>query len=187
MSDFVILTIAVGLAMDALAVAVATSIALHDMTWRHMFRLSWHFGLFQAFMPVLGWVAGRTFVSYIAPWDHWVAFGLLLYVGGKAIAEAYREETSDEPIADPTRGMSLIILSVATSLDALAVGLTFAMLGVSIWYPAAVIGVITGGLTCLGMLVGNKLGKNFGERMEVFGGVVLIGIGLKIVFDHLTQ
>jgi len=149
--------------------------------------LGWHFGLFQAFMPILGWLAGRTFVSYIQPWDHWVAFGLLMYVGGKAIVEAYREETSDEPIADPTRGMSLVILSVATSLDALAVGLTFAMLEVAIWYPALIIGVITGGLTVGGMLLGNKLGKNLGERVEVLGGLILIGIGTKIVLDHMSQ
>lgn len=188
MSFPVIVGIAVGLAMDTFAVSIATSIALGRVTGRQLFRFSWHFGLFQAVMPIIGWLAGQRVVSYIAAWDHWAAFGLLGYVGGKAILAALRDEESGGSQGkpdDPTRGMSLVVLSFATSIDALAVGLSFAMLGVAIWYPAVVIGVTTGGLTLLGMLTGSRLGSRFGRRIEIVGGLVLVGIGLKVLMQHL--
>ena len=188
MSLFVILGIAVGLAMDTLAVAVATSVMLGGVTRRQVFRFSFHFGLFQALMPTLGWMAGTSVVGYIQDYDHWIAFGLLAFIGGKAVYEALtgKEKEREAEKSDPTRGLSLIILSTATSIDALAVGLSFAMLQVRIWYPVAVIGVVTAAITCFGMLVGSRLGARFGHRVEVFGGLILIGIGLKILIQHLA-
>jgi len=188
MSLLVILGIAIGLAMDAFAVSIATSISLGRVTGRQLFRFSWHFGLFQAVMPFLGWLAGQSFAVYIMAWDHWVAFALLMCVGGKAIYAALRMEDPENPIkrGDPTRGMSLVIFSVATSIDALAVGLSFAMLEVTIWYPCIVIGIVAAAFTLVGMLLGGKLGIRFGKRIEVLGGLILVGIGLKILIQHLT-
>ena len=180
-----ILGTAVGLAMDAFAVALATSISLGTVTRRQVFRFAFHFGLFQAMMPTLGWMSGRAIVPYIHTWDHWLAFALLTIVGGKAIYEAIWEMDEDEAKSDPTRGWSLVALSVATSIDAFAVGLSFGVLRVSIWYPALIIGIITAGLTMSGMLLGGRLGSKFGQRMEVVGGLVLIGIGIKIVVQHV--
>ena len=178
---------AVGLAMDAFAVALAASISLGTISRRQVFRFAFHFGLFQAMMPTLGWLAGRTINPYIRGVDHWVAFALLALVGGKAIYEALRGEDdgSDDPAPrDPTRGWTLVALSVATSIDAFAIGLSFAMLRVAIWYPALVIGIVTSALTMVGMLLAGRLGGRFGQRMEIVGGLVLIGIGLKIVVEH---
>ncbi len=187
MNTLSILGIAVGLSMDAFAVAIATSIALGSVSRRQLFRLSFHFGLFQALMPVIGWYAGRSIAQWVSGWDHWVAFGLLAFVGGKAIYEAIRgEEGAVEKPRDPTRGWSLVILSVATSIDALAVGFSFAMLGVNVWAPAAIIGCVTGSLTLFGMLMGSRIGVHFGRRVEVLGGLVLIGIGLKILIQHMA-
>lgn len=181
--------IAVGLSMDALAVAVATSALLRRVDGHQMFRLSFHFGLFQALMPVIGWTLGSLAADYIRDYDHWIAFFLLAYVGGRALREAlFGKDGGDgetRPRTDPTRGWSLIVLSVATSIDALAVGITFAMLGVAVWYPALVIGLVAGTLTLAGMHFGARLGGRFGKGMEVFGGLVLLGIGFKILLEHL--
>lgn len=182
----IILGIAAGLAMDALAVSIAGSIALKRVSGRQVFRFAFHFGLFQAMMPILGWLAGRSVAGLIQSWDHWVAFALLLLIGGKAVIEAIRGGDGLENGGDPTRGASLVMLSVATSIDALAVGLSFAMLGVSVWYPALVIGVVTAGLSALGMLIGSHLGSRFGRSAGFIGGLVLIGIGVKILVEHLA-
>jgi putative Mn2+ efflux pump MntP len=180
-----IMAIAVGLAMDAFAVSIASSVIIGKISRRQVFRLAFHFGLFQAMMPVLGWLAGRTVDIYIRTWDHWAAFGLLSFIGGKAIYSALKGGSGTAGSADPSRGLSLVVLSVATSIDALAVGLSFAMLRVSIWYPSAVIGVITAGLSVVGVLLGGKLGLRFGRKMEVLGGAVLILIGVKILLEHI--
>jgi len=185
MNALTTMTIAVGLAMDAFAVAVAASIALHGVTPRQVFRFAFHFGLFQAMMPLIGWAAGRSVSGYIQTWDHWIAFGLLSAIGGKAIYGALRADEDEKPPAsDPTRGWSLVLFSVATSIDALAVGLSLAVLDVVVWYPCLAIGVITAALTTLGMLFGPRLGARMGNRVEVIGGLILIGIGLKILVEH---
>jgi putative Mn2+ efflux pump MntP len=174
--------IALALAMDAFAVALGTGVTLQRLTGRHIFRLSFHFGLFQALMPVIGWLAGLSLVQWIAAWDHWIAFALLSYVGGRMIRESFQDE---EPAAsDPTRGLTLVMLSIATSIDALAVGFSLSLLGVSIWLPAVVIGLVAGALTMIGMLLGDRIGSRWGARVEIFGGLVLIGIGLKILWEH---
>jgi len=189
MNDLVIYVgIAVGLAMDAFAVAVATSVVLRDVSARHVFRFAFHFGLFQAMMPLIGWRAGQYLESFIINWDHWVAFGLLSFVGGRTILEAWRGGEGPElDRGDPTRGLSLVVLSVATSIDALAVGFSFAMIQVKIWQAIAIIGLITAALTAAGMLFGQRLGARYGRGVEMAGGLVLIGIGLKILAQHLIE
>ena len=185
--DFLtLLGISLALAMDAFAVALGTGMNLASLTGRHLFRLGFHFGLFQALMPVIGWLAGLTIQKQVAAWDHWIAFGLLAFVGGKMLKEAFAHDDETAAENDPTRGMSLVILSVATSIDALAVGFSLSMLGVSIWTPALVIGLVAGVLTVAGMLLGRKAGDHWGPRVEILGGLVLIGIGLKILVEHLT-
>lgn len=185
MDWFTLIGIALGLAMDAFAVAIATSVSLGSVTSRQIFRLSWHFGLFQFMMPVIGWYAAMTVEVYIRSFDHWIAFLLLLFVGCKAIREALSDDGDERAAYDPTKGASLVILSVATSIDALAVGLSFAALGVHVWQPAVVIGVVACVMTVVGMMAGARLGARFGTRMEVVGGLVLIGIGIKILAEHL--
>ena len=184
MSAIEIMIIAVGLAMDAFAVSIAAGTSGKLEGKRATFRLSFHFGLFQAMMPVIGWFAGSRIAHLIAAVDHWVAFGLLLMVGGRMTLSSF--ETDTESFArDPSRGASLVILSVATSIDALAVGLSLAMLRINIWYPSAMIGIITAMLSVLGIRAGKYFGKNLGPRMELIGGIILIGIGLKILLSDL--
>ncbi|GAB6084645.1 manganese efflux pump MntP family protein [Desulfuromonas carbonis] len=187
MDIFSLFAIALALAMDAFAVALGAGLTLQRLGGRHLFRLGFHFGLFQALMPILGWLAGLTIQRWIESYDHWVAFGLLALVGGKMIHEAFAAaEVRDE--RDPTRGLTLVLLSVATSIDALAVGLSLAMLQVSIWLPALVIGLVAGGLTVAGMLLGRRIGARlgalWGPRVEIAGGLILIAIGIKIVLQH---
>jgi putative Mn2+ efflux pump MntP len=185
MGTLVILGIAVGLAMDCFAVAVASSVALRRATARQTFRLAFHFGLFQFLMPVVGWLAGLTVAGMVALFDHWVAFGLLVFVGSKSIWTAVHEKGEDGGGDDPTRGATLVMLSVATSIDALAVGLSFAMLGVKVWAPSLAIGLVSAAVTAVGMRIGSRLGERFGRRVEILGGLVLIAIGIKILWQHI--
>jgi manganese efflux pump family protein len=187
MNGATLVFVAVGLSMDALAVAIAAAVTLEEVSPRRVFRLAFHFGLFQALMPIVGWLAGVQLKQYIATWDHWVAFALLTFIGAKAIHGAFANADGTRGRDDPTRGFTLVGLAVATSIDALAVGVSLAMLRVSIWYPSVVIGCITCALTAFGMLLGTRLGKNFGKRVEIIGGLVLIGIGLNILIRHLLQ
>lgn len=184
MSSVVLLGVAVGLAMDAFATAVAVSVSLRTVSRRQVFRLAWHFGLFQAMMPVIGWLAGVSIVGLIEDWDHWIAFALLAFVGGRAIWSGLWGDAQSSGSPDPTRGASLVVLSLATSMDALAAGLSFAALGVRVWVPSLVIGLTAGALTVIGTLFGSRLGRRFGGWAEVVGGAVLIGIGAWILLDH---
>jgi putative Mn2+ efflux pump MntP len=181
-----ILGIAVALAMDAFAVAMAIGVRMQDVSRRQVFRLSWHFGLFQALMPVLGWNAGIGVRDYIARYDHWVAFGLLVLVGGRMILEAVKglDEVNVQH-RDPTRGITLIILSVATSIDALAVGFSLSMLEISIVVPALVIGIVALLLTFAGILGGSRVSRLAGfSRYAAFaGGGILILIALRILIE----
>ena len=169
--------------MDAFAVAVATGLTLDEVNDGHRFRLGFHFGLFQCLMPILGWLAGNGLLTYIRQYDHWVAFVLLSLVGGKMLWEAFAPgHESERSRADPTRGWSLVTLSIATSLDALAVGLSMAALRVSVWIPSVVIGLVTGGLTVLGLGFGKRLGARWERWADVIGGLVLVAIGAKILY-----
>ena len=184
MSFFDIFFIAVGVAMDAFAVALGAGTSGHGQRVRPAVRLSFHFGLFQFLMPVIGWFAGLWVEKLVKDYDHWVAFGLLACVGGHMIYESFQEE-AERKSSDPTRGMRMVTLSVATSIDALAVGMSLAMLGVTIWYPSVVFGVVTAALSLLGIYLGNRLRSVWGKRMEQVGGLILILIGLRIVMSHL--
>jgi len=180
------LGIALGLAMDAFAVSIVAGMSISPLTGRHVFRLAWHFGLFQFLMPIAGWAAGRTLENWVAAFDHWIAAGLLGFIGGRMLVEALRGgEQGTFNQTDPTRGMMLITLSLATSLDALAVGISVGLLGVSIWTPSLVIGVVAGALTVIGITLGARIGQRFGRWASACGGLVLMGIGVKILLSHL--
>ena len=179
-----ILLIAVGLAMDAFAVSLGVGTTQFADSARPRFRLAWHFGLFQALMPALGWLVGSAVANIIAPFDHWIAFVLLAFVGVRMIRSGLSKEVESHP-TDPSRGGTLVMLSVAVSIDAFAVGLSLAMLSVPIVYPIVVIGVVTAGLSAIGLRLGNRLGKAFGKSMEIVGGGILIAIGVRIVVSHL--
>lgn len=183
MDFFSLIGIALALAMDAFAVALAAGALLYPVSGRQQFRLGFHFGLFQALMPVLGWLAGITIQQAIRDYDHWIAFVLLGFVGGKMIYEAFKDEEERDP-KDPTRGLTMVMLSVATSIDALAVGLSLAMLAIDIWLPALIIGLVAGLMTLIGMHLGGRIGSFWGQRVEIVGGLVLIGIGVKILLEH---
>lgn len=178
--------LAVALAMDAFAVALASGMVLATVDFRQTFRLSWHFGLFQALMPVIGWFLGQSVRAWIEDYDHWIAFALLTYIGVKMIREAF---AADEQRCrmDPTRGWTLVMLSVATSIDALAVGLSLSMLRLSIWFPALVIGLVALVVTGAGLHLGRTVSRarRFGRIAESIGGTVLIGIGGRILWTHM--
>ncbi len=180
-----ILGISVALGMDAFAVAIAAGLNIKRLTGRHVVRLAFYFGFFQFGMAVLGWLAGRTIKSYISAYDHWIAFALLAAVGGKMLWEAWSGKVPTSR-SDPTRGWTVIALSVATSIDALAAGLSMALIGVAIWLPSVVIGVAAAAMTATGMHFGNRLGRKGGRWAEVLGGAVLIGIGIHILLSHLS-
>jgi putative Mn2+ efflux pump MntP len=177
---------AIALAMDAFAVAIVTGLSLTPMTKRHVFRLSFHFGLFQAIMPALGWAVGTALLGYIKTFDHWVAFALLAFVGGKMILGALGDTHKTRVSSDPTSGWDLVLLSVATSIDALAVGLSLAVIGSGILWPALIIGIVAATLTAVGMVLGRRIGAAWSSRVEILGGFILIAIGARILFDHLT-
>ncbi len=179
------LLIAVGLAMDAFAVSVAHGMSSRNLRSSAILKMAMSFGLFQAFMPVIGWLAGVSLAEVISGVDHWIAFGLLCVVGGKMIHDS-RNAGSDKKSAGALALAALLVLSVATSIDALAVGLSFAFLQVAIIAPVIVIGTVTFLLSFVGVSFGNKLGSLFSGKVEVAGGLILIGIGIKILLEHLS-
>ncbi len=179
-----LLAVAMALAMDALAVSIATGCRLRMVSLRQAFRLSWHFGLFQALMPVAGWFMGQSVYSLAAQWSHWIAFALLAIIGLRMLKEAYSQEDAECGMADPTKGLSLVMLSVATSIDALAVGASLAMLNISIWFPACIIGVVCFAFSAAGVYLGRMLSHSskFSRYAEVAGGLTLLAIGCNILY-----
>ena len=180
-----IILLAVGLAMDCFAVALGLGTTEHIDRLRPALRLAWHFGLFQALMPVIGWLAGRSIEPLISEFDHWLAFGLLAFVGGRMIRSGLASGDEVVSTKDPSRGRTLVILSVATSIDALAVGFSLAAIGVDIALPTIIIGLTSLALTLVGLMLGRRLGQAFGKRMEMVGGIILILIGLRVLISHL--
>ncbi len=179
-----VVIMALGLAMDAFAVSLGAATTGFIDNKRAVFRLSFHFGLFQSMMPVIGWFFGIHVMNILRPVDHWIAFGLLAYVGSRMILSGLNSETVIYQ-KDPSRSWSLVFLSVATSIDALAVGLSLALVDVNIWYPSVMIGLITAGMSLVGIRIGYKLGMRFGKAMEMTGGILLVAIGLKILLADL--
>ncbi len=196
-----IVLIAIGLSMDAFAVSVTNGIIIKDLKISHALKIAMYFGVFQALMPLAGWLAGFQFRDYIISVDHWIAFGLLAFIGGKMIREAFDQvdeeaetvegmcevavSTQGTAFENPLRMGRLLVLAVATSIDALAVGISFAFLSVSIVWSAAVIGLITFAICFAGVYMGNKFGGLLKKKAEIVGGLILIFIGLKILLEHM--
>jgi putative Mn2+ efflux pump MntP len=176
-----ILLIAAGLSMDAFAVSVGAAASNRRMAPRYTFRLSFHFGLFQCLMPIAGWLLGTEVAGFLSAIAGWLAWVLLTLVGGHMVYTGLVTEQEDAFRMDPSKGMALVALSVATSLDALAIGFSLAILHVRIWYPAVIIGLVTGTVSLVGVRLGARLGKGIGRPMEIAGGVLLIAIGLRIL------
>ena len=188
-----VFAIAVALAMDAFAVCLTTGIRLRRVGFGHTMRMAGAFGFFQFIMPVLGWLLGVRAQKYIEDYDHWLAFALLAFVGLKMLKESWDNRGKDETECrfeeDPTRGTNLLLLGVATSLDALAVGLSLALLGEAVWIPALVIGAVCFAISITGMHLGRFVCRlpglaNIGNHANALGGLVLLGIGVKILQEH---
>lgn len=185
MNIFMIILIAFGLAMDSFAVSVARGIAIVKSRVSNALIIALFFGLFQAIMPLFGWLAGLGVRDLISGIDHWIAFGILCLIGCKMILESNRKTTGKKRI-NSLNVYVLLLLSVATSIDALAVGLSFSFLRTPILTPIIIIGIITFLLSFLGFFAGNKFGHLFERKIGIAGGLILIGIGIKIVIEHLT-
>lgn len=180
--------IGAGLSMDAFAVSVCKGLGMKRLNMRQAFVIALFFGVFQAVMPVIGWVLGTGFQSYISPVDHWIAFALLAFIGGKMLFDAFHDDERDDDAASanaPLDLKELTMLAIATSIDALAVGITFAFLQVDIVPALTLIGVITFALSFAGVAIGHFFGARFEKPATIVGGVVLILIGLKILLEHL--
>ncbi len=177
--------IGVGLSMDAFAVSVCKGLGMKKINGKGMLVIALFFGGFQALMPLIGWALGTRFESYITSVDHWIAFALLAFIGGKMIYEAVADKEQEVAVAFKLDLKELLMLAVATSIDALAVGITFAFLQVNIWSAIALIGCTTFALSAVGVLVGHKFGSKYEKKAEIAGGVILILIGLKILLEHL--
>lgn len=176
--------IGIGLSMDAFAVSICKGLNMQKINKLYCFLIACFFGGFQALMPFIGWALGKQFESYITAFDHWIAFGLLAFLGGKMVIEALKEEEiQTEEVRVDIR--ELFLLAIATSIDALAVGITFAFLQVKILSAITIIGCTTFGWAILGVVIGNFFGARFKKKAEIAGGVILIIIGVKILIEHL--
>lgn len=176
----------VGLSMDAFAVSICKGLGMRKVNYRHTFLIALFFGGFQALMPLAGWLLGRQFERYITAVDHWIAFGLLALIGGNMLRDAFRNEPeSASGCGDRLDLKELLLMAIATSIDALAVGISFAFLGVNIWLAIAVIGITTFVICTAGVFVGNRFGTRYQKRAAIAGGVILILLGLKILLEHL--
>jgi putative Mn2+ efflux pump MntP len=179
-----IIAIAIGLSMDAFAVSVVTGAAYKELHIRHTLRMAGFFGGFQAFMPAVGYLAGLTVRKYIEGFDHWIAFGILAGIGIKMIYESFKIKEERKAL-HPANLAMLLALAVATSIDALAVGITLSLITHAIALAIVIIGVVTFGLSCVGVYIGKRFGHFFESGIEAIGGLVLVGLGLKIVLQHL--
>ena len=180
-----LLLLAVGLSMDAFAVAVCKGLALEKISWKQLGIVGLWFGGFQALMPLLGYFLGTTFQQYIQTFDHWVAFALLALIGANMIRESFGKDEEKESASLGFKAM--LVLAIATSIDALAVGVTFAFLQVNVWLAVAVIGATTFVLSAVGVKVGNVFGAKYKSRAEFAGGLILILLGVKILVEHLIE
>ena len=184
MQILTIIVIAVGLAMDAFVVSIVSGGAYKQLRVKHALRLAIFFGGFQALMPIIGYLAGLSVRDYIQNYDHWVAFGILSAVGGKMIYESLKIESVEKNM-DPSNIFVLLTLSVATSIDALAIGITLSLITNSIITAVIIIGLVTFILSYLGIIIGKKFGHFFENKIEALGGIILISLGLKILYEHL--
>jgi len=180
-----ILILAMGLAMDAFAVSLAGGAGGRLHHPRPAIRLAFHLGLFQFMMPIVGWFLGLRAATLVGGFGGWIAFALLAYIGIRMVRSGLRTETDDRRrSSDPSRGWTMVALSVATSIDALAVGVSLAMVGIGIWQPSVIIGVVTAAISLIGIAIGDRVGLRWGSRVEVAGGVLLIAIGIRILVEY---
>ncbi len=184
MSPWALFVLAVGVSADAFAVALGKGLQLRRHVMRGAFLIAGAFGVAQAVMPLLGWLLGSTFAAAIAPFDHWIAFALLAAIGGKMLWEAFRPGDDDDP-ASGISAREIALLALATSIDALAVGLSFAFLDVPLWIAVVSIGLVTFVLSFVAVLIGHRVGTRWRRPAEIIGGIVLIGIGTQILIEHL--
>ena len=183
MDLYSIILIAIGLAMDVFSVAAVTGFVLKRVSLNQIWKMPLSFGSFHAIMPIIGWFMGLTIVNLVANFDHWVAFLLLAFVGGRMIYGARKEKETNA--YEMVGGLNLLFCSVAVSIDALAVGLSFFLENVTFLFPVVIIGFTASVFTLIGLVVGSRSGRHFGKSMEIIGGLILIGIGLRIVFTHI--
>ena len=184
--DFIsIFFIAIGLAADCFAVALSVSNQIKKQLLLQILRISFFFGLFQGIMPVIGWFAGINVVELIQSFDHWIAFGLLSIIGIRMIRESFQHDDENSKKTDITNWLTLLILSLATSIDALATGLSFAIIDVNITMASITIGLVSFFTTIIGLLLGRKAGNLLGKRAELIGGIILIIIATKILISHI--
>jgi putative Mn2+ efflux pump MntP len=183
MDLLVVFLIAFGLAMDCFAISIASGAMMRKVHFNHAFRMAFFFGFFQAAMPVIGWLGGRAFAGYISGFDHWVAFGLLATIGCKMVYESRAIEREER--RDVMTLRLLLILAIATSIDALAVGISLAFIEAAIFLPVIIIGITTFSLSLAGVYIGERFGHLFENKMEIAGGLILIAIGAKILLEHL--
>lgn len=176
--------VGVGLSMDAFAASVCKGLCYDRIQWKHAFATAFSFGLFQGIMPLIGWLLGSTFAHLIEPVDHWIAFALLAMVGSKMLRDAFHGG-EDEDVCAPFSIRELMVLSVATSIDALVVGISFSMTAMNIGLAALVIGVTTFVLSLAGFAIGNRFGARYERAATIFGGIALIALGAKILLEHL--
>jgi putative Mn2+ efflux pump MntP len=183
MNLFELFLLSIGLAMDAFAVSICKGLSMKKFNWKKAIIIALYFGIFQALMPVLGYFLGSTFSSFVQSVDHWIAFILLAIIGANMIKDSMDDE--EEKRNDRVDVKTMLLLAIATSIDALAIGVTFAFFEVNLWFSISIIGIITLVLSFLGVVIGNKFGDKFQNRAELAGGIVLIIIGLKILLEHL--
>lgn len=183
MGIFEIILIGLGLAMDAFAVSICKGLSMKKMNWKNAIIISLYFGIFQALMPIVGYFLGTTFSSFVENVDHWIAFILLAIIGGNMIKDSFDDEC--EKRNDKVDFKTMIILAIATSIDALAVGVTFAFFETNIVLAVSIIGIITFILSLIGVKIGNRFGDKFQNKAELTGGIILIMIGVKILLEHL--
>lgn len=184
MDLLIILGIAISLAMDAFSVSIVAGIVIEKITWRHYFRLAFHFGFFQCAMPILGFYAGSLLGDVIHRYDHWIAFIILSGIGLKMIIDSFSEK-ENTITKDPSRGFMLVFFSIATSIDALAVGFSLYVLNKPIIIPAIIIGIVCAFFSILGIRLGKSAGSLFSKSASIIGGLILIAIGCKILLNHL--
>lgn len=184
-----LLLTAIALSMDAFAVSVCKGLGMRRMRYDQALVISLYFGVFQALMPLIGWLLGTSFSRYIQAFDHWIAFVLLAFLGGKMLWDVFHEKEDGEQESAECRldHRELFMLAIATSIDALAVGIAFACLDVNIWSSISIIGVTTLVISFAGVWIGNRFGNRFQKKAEIAGGLVLILIGVKILAEHLIE
>ena len=184
-----LLLTAIALSMDAFAVSVCKGLGMRRMRYDQALVISLYFGVFQALMPLIGWLLGTSFSRYIQAFDHWIAFVLLAFLGGKMLWDVFHEKEDGEQESAERRldHRELFMLAIATSIDALAVGIAFACLDVNIWSSISIIGVTTLVISFAGVWIGNRFGNRFHKKAEIAGGLVLILIGVKILAEHLIE